>query len=176
MLQSWLEPDLSERKKRLLPSALQSWLEPSASLRGVAPLLVRSSSQTLLTPLLAAKSVSRRPKATCEPSGESCGSLTRSIITRSWASKGWGVPAARAGPERQSRMAAVDQSFMGAPCLLWKSAPKNTAKTARHGFDTSPAVHIPADARYAPQVRTGLAHRAMLMASASPGADMRDHI
>src|SRR6185312_4673632 len=48
--------------------------------RGSAPLLDKSSSHTLLTPLLASQSVLRTANAASLPLGDRCGSDTRSII------------------------------------------------------------------------------------------------
>src|SRR5574340_624449 len=111
-LHNCVESDLSDRKYSVLASGDQRGLLPTMIFCGCASGLFKCNTHTLVMPLLAAKSVSRTVKAAAELSADNCGSPTRSIVTRSWALKGWGVAVTHAGNMDSNSVRAANVSFM----------------------------------------------------------------
>src|SRR5690242_11484725 len=116
---NWVESLSVARKYSVLPSGenvgLLAFNFRSVTRRGCASFWPRSSSQTLLTPLLASQSVLRTVNATSLPLGERCGSETRSIIARSCALKGCCAAMAAPGVTASANAQATRRRFIVAP-------------------------------------------------------------
>src|ERR1700722_2116681 len=103
-------------------------------MRGAEFVALRSMTHNALNARLSSQSVERRLNATNRPSGETCGSETRSSVARSFAVNG----RAYASPDvmTPSAMQAAIDLNIPAPYVsaTRKPKPPGVAVTSRHGF------------------------------------------
>ncbi len=98
MRQTCEDPDRLERNQTDRPSAAQRGSESPASweVRRLSPTPSEPTSHRSVRRRSCSKSVRLSTKTTSRPSGETRGSETRSIASRSWTENGWGAVAGAA--------------------------------------------------------------------------------